>query len=190
MAAELTQGLRERKKASTRRKIRTEAFRLFRKQGYAETTVDQIAAAAKVSSRTFFRYFQNKEQVVLDDDLDPLLVRMVVMQPAGLSVTAAFRAAAEQLALDPPEEQFEADRLRLLYTEPELRGGAMTELRRNIDLLSQVIAQRSDREPSDRQVRMFAGACVGALLSVTDELPDELDYALQVLDFFDAGMPL
>jgi AcrR family transcriptional regulator len=89
MATELPRGLRERKKARTRRTIRTEAFRLFRKQGYSETTVDQIAAAAKISSRTFFRYFQNKEQVVLDDDLDPLLIRNVTMQPPDMSVTAA-----------------------------------------------------------------------------------------------------
>jgi AcrR family transcriptional regulator len=167
MATELPRGLRERKKARTRRTIRTEAFRLFRKQGYSETTVDQIAAAAKISSRTFFRYFQNKEQVVLDDDLDPLLIRNVTMQPPDMSVTAAFRAAAEQLTLDPPDELFEAERQHLLYTEPELRGAAMTELRRNID-----------------------GACVGAILGISDRMSDELGYALRVLEFFDAGMPL
>jgi AcrR family transcriptional regulator len=190
MATELPRGLRERKKARTRRTIRTEAFRLFRKQGYSETTVDQIAAAAKISSRTFFRYFQNKEQVVLDDDLDPLLIRNVTMQPPDMSVTAAFRAAAEQLTLDPPDELFEAERQHLLYTEPELRGAAMTELRRNIDLLAEVVAQRTGRDPGSPQARMFAGACVGAILGISDRMSDELGYALRVLEFFDAGMPL
>jgi AcrR family transcriptional regulator len=53
-------GLRERKKAKTRATIRTEAFRLFRQQGFQATTVEQVAAAAEVSPATFFRYFPTK----------------------------------------------------------------------------------------------------------------------------------
>ena len=48
-------GLRERKKIKTRQAIRREAFRLFDANGYAATTVEQIADAADVSPSTFFR---------------------------------------------------------------------------------------------------------------------------------------
>ncbi|HZC12209.1 MAG TPA: TetR family transcriptional regulator, partial [Mycobacterium sp.] len=58
-------GLRERKKIRTRETIRREAFRLIQENGYAATTVEQIAEAAEVSPSTFFRYFPTKESVLL-----------------------------------------------------------------------------------------------------------------------------
>ncbi|HEX5812438.1 MAG TPA: TetR family transcriptional regulator, partial [Pseudonocardia sp.] len=58
-------------------------MRLFRDRGYAATTVDDIAAAAEVSRSTFFRYFPSKEDVVLFDDVDPLMAEAFAEQPAG-----------------------------------------------------------------------------------------------------------
>ena len=57
-------GLRELKKQRTRATLVDSAARLCARQGYEQTTVDQIAAAADVSPRTFSRYFPNKEAVI------------------------------------------------------------------------------------------------------------------------------
>src|SRR5215471_12980541 len=89
-------GLRERKKARTRAAIRTEAMRLFRERGYSATTIEQIAAAADISPATFFRYYPTKEDVVLQDDLDVLLLDTLDTQPPSLGPMAALRAAVSQ----------------------------------------------------------------------------------------------
>jgi AcrR family transcriptional regulator len=60
-------GLRERKKRATRAAIHDAGMRLFAEQGFAGTTVDQIADAADVSRATVFHYFPTKEDIVFGD---------------------------------------------------------------------------------------------------------------------------
>jgi AcrR family transcriptional regulator len=186
-------GLRERKKERTRRTIRTEAFRLFREHGYAETTVEQIAAAADISPSTFFRYFPSKEQVVLTDDLDPIMIRALDAQPAELSPLQALRQAVigTYTALDDEEFAFERERVRLLFSLPELRGIVLQETQRNVELISGLIARRTGHPADALEVRAFAGALTGALLTVIG--PDggfDLDRTIKIIDFLEAGMPL
>ena len=63
----IPQGLRERKKIQTRLALARAAMALFEERGYDATTVDDIAAAANVSRRTFFRYFAGKDEVFIVD---------------------------------------------------------------------------------------------------------------------------
>jgi len=77
----------------TRGAIQHHALRLFREQGYEETTVGQIAEAAEVSESTFFRYFASKEATVLEDDFDAALFELLRAQPPELSPIAAMRRA-------------------------------------------------------------------------------------------------
>ena len=57
-------GLRARKQQQTRRDLISAAMRLFERKGYEQTTVAEIAAAAGVSTKTFFNYFASKDEVL------------------------------------------------------------------------------------------------------------------------------
>ena len=194
-------GLRERKKARTRAAIREHALRLIREQGYAATTVDQIAEAADVSPSTFFRYFPTKEDVVLQDELDVLAIGAFEEQAADLSPVAAFRAAARQAfaALDKEDLAKLRETAELTLTVPELRARAMDEFTRTIEVIAEAAAKRSGRDPNDFAARILAGAIVGVIMAATmpwtdwaqtqpdTDMLDRIDAALAQLE---AGLPL
>src|ERR1035437_2847879 len=96
-ANEIPPGLRERKKLKTRAAIQKHAMRLFAEQGYTATTVEQIAEAAEVSPSTFFRYFPAKEDVILFDSTDPLMLDAFEEQPPELSPLEALRRAIREV---------------------------------------------------------------------------------------------
>jgi len=86
--------LRERTRQRTRAEIAAAALTLFEEKGYENTTVDQIAAAAGVSSATFFRYFAAKEDVLFahEEEAAAALVAMVAERPDRARTLAALEA--------------------------------------------------------------------------------------------------
>ncbi|CAM3298762.1 TetR family transcriptional regulator [Mycobacterium colombiense] len=185
-------GLRERKKIKTRRAIRREAFRLIEENGYAATTVEQIAEAADVSPSTFFRYFPSKESLLLADDLDPLILDALKVQPLNLSLAQAFRRAYEAVLAELPEDQleFESTRQRLMFSIPELKAAMYDEYYRTVTVVAEAIAHRIGRAADDFEVRVCAGALTGAMMAAFDNAPKTTDTIFRALDFMDAGMPL
>jgi AcrR family transcriptional regulator len=187
-------GLRERKKAKTRAAIQQHALRLFMAQGYAETTVEQIAAAAEVSQSTFFRYFATKEETVLYDQLDPVMIASFIDQPAELSPLAAVRGALHDVFANLPSEQSELElgRQKLIAAVPELRIAAMDQFRTGMALLTTAAAQRMGLSPDDFNVRVWSGAVIGVafaafLATGGQEFFDAIDRGFALLE---AGLPL
>ncbi len=72
------------RRARTRARLQAAALELFEQHGYDATTVAQVARAAGVTEMTFYRHFGSKEQVVVDDPSDPLIVAAVADQPPDL----------------------------------------------------------------------------------------------------------
>jgi AcrR family transcriptional regulator len=191
-ATEAPLGLRERKKIKTRQAIRRSAFRLIDENGYAATTVEQIAEAAEVSPSTFFRYFPSKESLLLADDLDPLILAAFDAQPPDLSLIQAFRRAYEAVMAHLPSDQleFENTRQRLMFSIPELKAAMYDEYYRTVNVMAEAISRRIGRPATDFEVRVFVGALTGAMMAAYDNAPQAADTIYRALDFVDAGMPL
>ena len=169
MTSSLPTGLRERKKARTRAAIREHAMRLFTEQGYAATTVDQIAAAADVSQSTFFRYFPTKEDVVLADDFDPAMVAALRAQPEDLPPIEAIRRSLREMFGRLTDEQWARERHRqeLISSVPDLRMRSQQQYAEAISLLAEVVADRAGLPAGDFSARVLAGAVIGAALAAT-----------------------
>ncbi|GAA3398345.1 acyl-CoA-like ligand-binding transcription factor [Cryptosporangium minutisporangium] len=170
-----TLGLRERKKARTRASIQAHALRLFRAQGYQATTVEQIITAAEVSETTFFRYFPTKEDVVLQDDFDPVIVATLLEQPPELSPVQAIRRVlrAHFASLAPEQAEEMLQRLTLVVAEPALRAAMLDQNTRTMRLIADGLAERAGRPPTDLAVRAVAGAVIGVLMAALEAWVDD-----------------
>jgi AcrR family transcriptional regulator len=157
--------------------IQTEALRLFTEQGYAQTTVEEIADAAAISPRTFFRYFPTKEDVVLWDEYDPQIGELLAARPEEEPVAESFRAIIREtlgglLRRDPDEL---LTRVRLLSSVPELRSRFLemqaSWLSSSEGQSSELAATLARRHsvPDDRQLRVTLGALSAAVTIAIDE---------------------
>jgi AcrR family transcriptional regulator len=191
-------GLRERKKLKTRRSIQEHALRLFREQGYEATTVEQIAEAAEVSPSTFFRYYPTKEDTVLSDEYDPLIVSTLRAQPPELSPADAAHNTLHELVggMLAADRQRILERSRLMLPVSSLRARQWDQMRQTRDLLTQALAERLDRSPADLEVRWFAAAVLSVWeTSITtwvenDGQGDLLAMLDEAIAFLVAGCPL
>jgi AcrR family transcriptional regulator len=181
--------LRERKKFETRLAIQDQALRLFVTQGYHATTVDQVAEAAGVSPATFFRYFPTKEDAVLFDALDPVMIEILMAQPASMRPLAALRSTLNQMLelISPEQKDREVIRQRLVGSVPELRARQLDEMAKGIELLADAMADREGLERGHPRSRAWAGAVVGVVMALyladpSSSFIDQLDGALGLLE--------
>jgi AcrR family transcriptional regulator len=95
-------GLRERKKQQTRQRIAQTAAGLFRRRGYENVRMVDIAQAADVSEQTLYNYFPTKEHLVFDMDreLEARILRVVLDRDPGVSLARALRAGALEFLED------------------------------------------------------------------------------------------
>jgi AcrR family transcriptional regulator len=187
-------GLTERNKQRTRREIAEAAGQLFLERGYAATTVQEIARAADVSPRTFFRYFPSKEDVITaiaSDSMDDVLDHMAG-HDASESLVSVLRATFSAVlapAIDDPDAarafQF------MLRETPVLRGRWLEEQRRNRDRLAEELRPWFDESSSAVARHLAAGAALLAIEEVMTLWADQpslrdpldlLDEALRILD--------
>lgn len=178
--------LREDKKRRTREALRAAARRLFARQGFDATTVDQIAAEAGVSRTTFFRYFPTKEAVVFGRgrEIGEVFRRWIGERPAEENPLEAFEGALMALARETagsPDIARESLELRaMLERNPALRKRHAEQTQEQIELVAQALADR-DGTPVGTDHRLAAG--VGLVVSLeARDLWHESNVTLDVED--------
>ncbi len=146
----------------TRGRLQQAAVGLFAAHGYAATTTEQIAAAAGVTQRTFFRHFRDKEEVLFaeDDVLLAALLDGVRAVPADAAPAAVVRAALASLAgrlRDGREDQ--RARAAVVASDPALIGRDLAKQARWVEALAEVLAARGLPPP---RARALVGAAAAA----------------------------
>src|SRR5918996_656332 len=141
--------LRERKKERTRERLIREAVRLFATHGYEATSVEEIAAAADVSPRTFFRYFPTKADVVFAD-MPARLEAVRAALATGRFPHDAIRSVVERSLefLDDPE--LLAARNRLVLSSPPLRTSLLEFFAQVEGMIATAYAGERDDELGSR----------------------------------------
>jgi AcrR family transcriptional regulator len=117
--------LAERRRRLVRADLARVAIALFAERGFDAVTVDDIAAAAGISGRTFFRYFATKDEVVLDYErlLQERLVAALDERPASEGPVTALRVAYVVTSHVPPEDRARVVQIgRILDAAPGLRA--------------------------------------------------------------------
>jgi AcrR family transcriptional regulator len=160
-------GLRERKKRQTRRALEEVAVELFVERGFDGVTIDEIVAAANVSKRTFYRYYDAKEDVLLSEHLQLLdtLCAALVARPPDEPLFDALRNALRHLGDENcPDMALIFDKTRLLWETPSLAARMMQHQLTWEHALAGTIALRLGiDDPSDLRPPVLAAAILAAL---------------------------
>ncbi len=185
-------GRRGRPRATSRHDLQAIALRLFADRGFENTTIEQIAAEAGVSERTFFRYFTTKASVLWADfDTEVATIRAALaVVPDDVPMMDAIRgavvAANHYHAEDVPQMR---RRMSLIATEPGLSFGAAEHYAAWERAVSEFAARRLG-QPAESLYPLAIGrtvlaACRAAYDRWSDradnDLPAYLDAALTAL---------
>jgi AcrR family transcriptional regulator len=164
--------LRARKKAATRDRLMSAALRLFGTKGFENTSVDEIAAAADVAPRTFFRYFPTKVDVLFadHDERVALLRETLASRPPGQSVVEAVRraalAGAERIVAEP---SLFLTRSRLVESVPAAHAhGRRLDADYEDVIADAVVADRDADQRADVEARVIARGAWGAVGAARD----------------------
>jgi AcrR family transcriptional regulator len=195
----VTSGLRERKKAATRLALHEAALRLVAERGLEHVSVDDIAARADVSPRTFFNYFSSKDDAVVG--LDPAMPEQQAAafhgRPAGESPVRALRAIAHQQAVEMAEEpELWPLRMQVIDAHPALLARLAAGFGESERTIAAAIAERTGtRVGADVYPTLLAAVAAAAMRTAlhrwlatdfTASLPALVDEAWDALE---AGLP-
>jgi len=169
-------------KPSARERLIGAAIKLFSEQGFAATTVPQIAERAGLTTRTYFRYFADKREVLFGHENAAAEARAILAQaPPGLSSVEFIAWALGLMA----RERFDGHRNELRVIQSLINSDESLRERslRKREMLNAVLGDGlQNRGISERQSRLLADVTVSALYIALDQwLSTEDDVSIDAL---------
>jgi AcrR family transcriptional regulator len=187
--------LRHRRRRLVQDEIEGIAIRLFLAHGYDAVSVDDVANAAGMSERTFFRYYSSKDEILrrYQSRLNEALVEAFAAQPAASTALEALRQAyAATSHVLPPDREQVRELGRLLAATPAIHARAVGEMLLDDRLAHEfgrrAGARRTELRPAVVVAAVAAAAHVGWARWVSSD--DSRDPAVAVTSAIDAlGLP-
>lgn len=175
-----------RRRATSRTELQQVAVELFERNGFDETSIEDIAAAVGISKRTFFRYYQSKTDLVWGDfdaqlaHLREFLATAVTHLP---TMEAVHQAVLEFNRIDADQEQQHRARLKLILGVPTLLANSTLRFAQWRAVIAEFAAGRLGGGPSDLLPNVIAYCALGASVAGYEQWLREDDLVLaDVLD--------
>ncbi len=157
-----------RRRATSRAELEQAAFALFAAQGFDATTVDEIAAAAGIGRRTFFRYFPSKNDIpwgAFEDELDRMRVRLKASPPEVPLMDAIRVALIDFNRVEPAQVPLHRRRMDLILRVPTLLAHSTLRFAAWRDVVAEFAAERTGRRPDDLAPQATAHAVLGVAIA-------------------------
>lgn len=167
MTAQRAETLRERTRRAVQSELIDAALALFADRGFEAVTVEEIAAAAGLSKRSFFRYFASKEDVVLGkiDRQGDQFVQALEARPFNEPVWVALRRMFDDAVVqgsDPVGGRHAAELDRVIQSSQSLRAGYLERMQHAQEAVAMELDRRRQRHHGSRSDKLADTAVVAA----------------------------
>jgi mycofactocin system transcriptional regulator len=165
-----------RRRATSRAELEQAAFTLFTHQGFDATTVDEIAAAAGIGRRTFFRYFPSKNDIpwgAFEDELERMRVRLKASPPHVPLMDAIRVALIDFNRVAPAQVPLHRRRMELILRVPTLLAHSTLRFTAWRDVIAEFTAERTGRRPDDLAPQAIAHAVLGVSIAAYEHWLDD-----------------
>lgn len=161
-----------RRKITTRAEVEHVAFELFADRGFERTTIDDIAEAAGIGRRTFFRYFPSKNDIAWGDFDGQLrtMRKRLAEYPADRPLLEVIREALVDFnRIDPAEAPWHRRRMELILTTPALQAHSALRYADWRQVLAEFVATRLGVAPGSLGPQTIAYATLGVALAAYEQ---------------------
>jgi mycofactocin system transcriptional regulator len=165
-----------RRRATSRAELEQAAFALFAAQGFDATTVDEIAAAAGIGRRTFFRYFPSKNDIPwgnFEDELERMRVRLKACPPEIPLMDAIRVALIDFNRVAPAQVPLHRRRMELILRVPTLLAHSTLRFTAWREVVAEFAAERTGRRPDDLAPQTIAHAVLGVAIAAYEHWLDD-----------------